>query len=427
MRLSLGLTVPGTSAVCRSGRSAGSLVPMTDDPDRVMTPGRTLVFAVAAGLVVGNLYLAQPLIEVVADSLHVPSARAATLVTVTQVGYALGVFLLAPLGDVVNRRRLIPLILCCSAIALATAAAAPAFPVLIVALGLVGMTTVSAQLLSPLASELAAPDERGRVVSTVVSGALVGILLSRTVSGLIADVLSWRAIYAAVAGAAAILGAVLRVVIPQMPTRDHVPYRRLLASVFTTAAAHRAVPLTLLISAAAFAVFSMFWTSLTYLLTEAPFSYSVGQIGTLGLAGLAGALAARRAGRLHDRGWSVPATGFALTLLSGSLVGAWFARTSIIGLVVVVVVLDIAVQGVLVLAQARLLSLPGSARSRLNTAIIVGNFIGGAVGSAASGWLWTSGGWRATMAAALGIALLALVAWATGRVRLAAHPAEPTS
>ncbi|RAS85713.1 MFS transporter [Priestia endophytica] len=383
--------------------------------DRRMTPATTIIFAIAAGLAVGNLYLSQPLFEIIAKSLGVSSSSAAALVTVTQFGYALGIFLLVPLGDVLNLRRFIPLILSLSAIMLISSAFAPTFPVLLAALGGLGLTTVAAQLLTPLASELAEPEKRGRVVGAVASGALIGILLSRTISGLISDFLGWRAIYGIAAVAALILAGVLRTIIPRLEPRDPVPYLRLLGSVFTTVARHRAALPTLMISAATFAVFSLFWTSLTYLLTAPPFSYSAGQIGLLGLAGLAGALGARRAGALHDRGWSVQATGGALILLAMSLLAAWVAMSSIIGLIVVVIVLDLATQTILVLGQTRLFALPGSARSRLNTAIVVSNFLGGAFGSVIAGPLWAFGGWHAIMVAALIITLIGFIIWVITR------------
>ena len=396
---------------------------MSDKSPQRLTPARTMVFAVAAGLAVGNLYWAQPLIEVIAATFGVSPAAAATLVTVTQVGYAVGIFLLVPLGDVLNRRRLVPLMLLLSAVMLAGAAAAPGYGVLLAALGGLGLTTVGAQLLTPLASELAEPERRGTVVGTVASGALIGILLSRTVSGAVADAFGWRAIFLLAAVATVAVAGVLRGIIPELAPTAPIPYPGLLRSVFTTVAEHRAVPPTLLISATVFAVFSLFWTSTTYLLTAAPFNYSVTRIGLVGLAGLAGALAARQAGGLHDRGWSVRATGAATVLLAAALALAWVGRTSILVLVVAIVLLDAAVQTVLVLGQTRLFALSGPARSRLNTAIVVGNFIGGAVGSAAAGPLWAAGGWTAVVAAAIGLTLAALAVWAGVRTRLATAPA----
>ena len=193
-----------------------------------MTGGRTLLFAVAGGAAVGNLYWAQPLLEEIADSLGVPASVAGLLVTVTQIGYAVGIFLLVPLGDLLNRRRLIPTVLGASGLALAGAAAAPGWMFLFAALLLVGLTAVGAQLLIPLASELADPAERGRVVGTIASGVLVGILLSRTISGIVADLFGWRAIYVVAVIAAWVLAIVLARVIPALPARPAMPYPPLL-------------------------------------------------------------------------------------------------------------------------------------------------------------------------------------------------------
>jgi predicted MFS family arabinose efflux permease len=385
----------------------------------LMTPARTALFAVAGGVAVGGLYLAQPLIEIIAAGFGVTASSAAALVTVTQVGYALGIFLLVPLGDVLNRRRLIPAVLALSALALLVSALAPSYSALLAALGGVGVSSVAAQLLTPLASELAAPQERGRIVGAVAAGAMIGILLSRTVSGLVADLLGWRSVYVIMAVVAVALAIVLSRAIPLLEPRPRVPYLRLLGSVFTSAARHPAAPVTLLVSAVNFAVFSLFWTALTFLLTAEPFGYSTTQIGLVGLAGLAGALAARRAGVMHDKGWSVGTTGAALGLLALSLLGAWLTQSTIVGLVVVIVVLDVAVQASNVLNQTRLVSLAPAERSRLNTAVVVCNFFGGAVGSVLAGPLWAAGGWAAVVGGALVLTVAALLVWAVSRKRLA--------
>ncbi|WP_308159461.1 MFS transporter [Arthrobacter sp. ISL-65] len=253
------------------------------------------------------------------------------------------------------------------------------------------------------------------MLGTIASGALIGVLLSRTISGAVAEYAGWRAIYVLAAILTVALAVVLSFLIPRLEKRPATNYFRLLGSVFTTVAQHRAAAPTILISASAFCVFSLFWTSLTFLLSAQPFSFTVGQIGLFGLAGLVGAVAARRAGMLHDRGWSVPASGIALTLLAVSLVGAWLAQSSVIGLIVVVIVLDLATQATLVLSQTRLLSLPGQNRSRLNTAIVVSNFLGGAIGSAIAGPLWATGGWTIITGTALGIVIVALLVWTLTR------------
>jgi predicted MFS family arabinose efflux permease len=382
--------------------------------------GLTLLFAVAGGAAVANLYYAQPLLDEIGRSLHVRAGSVGLLVTVTQLGYASGVFLVVPLGDTMNRRRLIPAIMACSAVALIAAALAPAFWTLLIALAAVGLTSVTGQLLTPLAGDLANDGQRGRVVGTVVSGLLTGILISRTVGGLVADAFGWRAVFLAASTVTLLLAALLACAIPTVPARPAVSYMALLASVFATVRRHRVVQVTLLLGAAAFAAFTMFWTALTFLLDAPPFLYSttqIGLVGLVGLAGLVGALAAQPVGRLYDRGWSVSAAGFALGVALGALVVARLASTSIVVLLVAVVLLDAAIQATNVLNQTRLFSVDPSARSRLNTAFVVSNFIGGAVGSTITGVLWQFGGWSAVTAGAATLIAIALTVWVTQRTR----------
>lgn len=388
-----------------------------------MTTGRTLLFAVGGGAAVGNLYWAQPLLDEIAADLHASSSLAGLLVTVTQVGYALGILLVVPLGDVLDRRRLVPGVLVASAVALLLAAVAPSFGALLGALGLVGLTTVAGQLLTPLAGDLADPAARGRVVGTVASGMLTGILVSRTVSGLVAQVAGWRAIYVVAAVAALVLAVLLRRSIPHLDRRDRVPYPRLIGSVFRAVAHHRSVQVTLVLGTSAFAVFTMFWTALTFLLSAPPFGYSPAAIGLVGLAGLTGAVAAQRVGRLHDRGLSVPVTGAALALGLLSLVVAGLGARSIVVVLVAVVLLDIGVQAANVLNQTRLFAIDPAARSRLNTAFVTGNFIGGAVGSALASVLWGLGGWTAVTIGGAVLFGFALTVWAVHRRGALALPA----
>ncbi|MDR6573476.1 putative MFS family arabinose efflux permease [Curtobacterium sp. 320] len=382
-----------------------------------MTPARTLLFAVAGGAAVGNLYWAQPLLDDIASSLGTSAAVAGLLVTLTQVGYALGILLVVPLGDVLDRRRLIPGVLVASAVALLFAAVAPSFAVLLVALALVGLTTVAGQLLIPLAGDLADPSSRGRVVGTIASGVLTGILVSRTVSGLVADAFGWRAIYVVAAVAALLFAVLLRRAIPELDRRDRVRYPTLIASVFRAVAAHRAVRVTLVISSAMFAVFTMFWTALTFLLSAEPFGYSTSAIGLVGLAGLAGAVAAQRVGRLHDRGVSVPVTGAAIAVVLVSLVVAGLGARSIVVVLVAVVLLDVGVQATNVLNQTRLFAIDPAARSRLNTAFVTANFIGGAIGSALASVLWNAGVWTAVTVGGAVLVGFALTVWAVHRRR----------
>lgn len=392
-----------------------------------MSRGMILLFALAGGVAVGNLYWAQPLLANIGTALGVSAAAAGLLVTVTQVGYAAGVFLVVPLGDTVDRRRLIPAILTLSALTLAASALAPTFAVLLGTLAAVGLTTVSGQILIPLAGDLAHDHQRGSAVGTVASGVLTGILASRTISGLVADMLGWRAIYVIAAVATAAMALLLARALPSLAPRSHVPYSRLLRSVFTVVRAHRTVHVTLLISACVFAVFTMFWTALTFLLSAPPFSYSATKIGLVGLAGLAGAIGAQRAGLLHDRGFSVPATGAALALALVSLVVAEIGARSITVLIMAIVLLDVAIQTINVLNQTRLFAVDPSARSRLNTAFVTNNFIGGAIGSTLAGVLWQHGAWLAVTLGAGALIGVALCVWLMQRGRaLVIGPQHPS-
>src|SRR3954454_2666637 len=309
-----------------------------------MTRGLTLLLAVASGAAVGNLYWAQPLLEVIGGDLDASSGAAGWLVTATQLGYALGILLIVPLGDLLDRRRLIPAMFVCAAVALVLCSLAPTFAALLGGVVLLGLTTVAGQIIIPLAGDLADPAHRGRVVGTVVSGVLTGILVSRTVSGLVAEAAGWRAIYAVAAVGSLALAVLLYRAIPVLPPKTQLRYPALLASVFTVVRRHRAVRWSLVLGATQFATFTMFWTALTFFLSAPPFSYPVSVIGLFGLFGLAGAIAAQRTGRLHDRGLSLPATGVGWVVALASFVIAGFAERSVLLLIVAVVLLDVAIQ-----------------------------------------------------------------------------------
>ena len=375
----------------------------------------TLLFAVAGGAAVGNLYWAQPLLDFIARDLHTGIGAAGWLVTATQLGYAAGVLLIVPLGDVLDRRRLVPVALLCSAVALTACALAPGFGFLLAALAVVGLTTVTGQILAPLAGDLADDASRGRVVGTVVSGILIGILVSRTVSGLVAGAAGWRAIYVVAAVITVVLAGLLLRAIPSLPPRARMRYPALLGSVFAIVRRERAVRWHLALGGTSFAVFTMFWTALTFLLSAPPFTFPVSVIGLFGLVGLAGALAAQRAGRLQDRGLALPAIGAAWAVVLVAFVAAGLGSTSVLVIVVAILLLDIAIQGHNILVQTRLFQVDPAARSRLNTAFVTNNFLWGAVGSGLASVLWTGGGWTAVTVAGATLSGFALTVWAVGR------------
>ncbi|KQQ26891.1 MFS transporter [Frondihabitans sp. Leaf304] len=369
------------------------------------------LFALAGGAAVGNLYWSQPLLDFIARDLQTGTAHAGWLVTATQVGYAIGVLLFVPLGDMLNRRILVPIALLCAAAALLASAVAPTFAVLLVTLSLVGLTTISGQILVPLAGDLADDGNRGRIVGTVVSGILIGILVSRTVSGLVAGAAGWRAIYFAAAGLAVVLAVLLWIAIPTLPARATMRYPALIGSVFAIVRRERTVRWNLVLGGTSFAVFTMFWTALTFLLSAPPFSFPVSIIGLFGLVGLAGAAAAQRVGRLSDRGLGLPTIGGAWALILVAFVVAGIGQRSVAVIIVAILLLDVAIQGHNITVQSRMFLIDPQARSRLNTAFVTNNFIWGAVGSGLASFLWTQGGWTAVMVAAAALSGFALTVW----------------
>lgn len=384
-----------------------------------MTRSLTVLFACAGGAAVSNLYWAQPLLAEIATAMDVSFGAAGLLMTLTQIGYALGVLLVVPLGDTLDRRRLIPAIMTASAIALAACAIAPSFAVLAVAIAAVGVTTVTGQLLMPLAGDLAADDERGRVVSSVVSGLMIGMLLSRTLSGLVADWLGWRAIFVFATVLMLVMAALLARSIPAEQKGPRINYVSLIASVFRGICDYRSMRFLVALGAISLAIFTMFWTSITFLLSEPPFSLSASAIGSTSLVGLVGAIAGQRIGRLHDRGLSTGATGVGILLLLTGVGIAAFAMTSIVLVLLAASLIGIGLQVVSVLSQTRVLEVDPPSRSRLNTTFMVGNFIGGAFGSALAALVWSRGGWLAITAIEGALAVIALTVWFFGRGVLA--------
>jgi len=371
----------------------------------------TLIMAAACGLVVANLYYAQPLLHTIGADLHVSTAAVGLLVTATQIGYAAGLILLVPLGDLHERRRLLVVLLSLTTLGLLGAAAAPGLGALAIALCCVGLTSVVAQILVPFAATLAAERERGRVVGTVMSGLLIGILLARTASGLVAAAAGWRTVYLIAAGLMVALGVVLWRELPHVEQPVTLRYRQLLASV---AAIAREEPLVLrrgLLGALGFACFSVFWTSAAFVLAGPPYHYGEGVIGLFGLLGVAGALMATYAGRMADAGHTGLARSALLAMLGGSFALLAWGGHHLAPFIAGVVVLDLAVQGSHILNQSDIYELRPESRSRITTIYMTCYFIGGAAGSALSAAVYSSGGWSAVCWLGGGLGFTALVVW----------------
>ena len=388
-----------------------------NDNEIVMTKFLAILFAICSGLAIGNLYWAQPLLVQIMDGFGLPAANGGRLVTATQIGYAMGILFILPLGDFVRRKRMIALVMVLSVLALVSCAISPSFIILSLSLFSMGIVTISGQIILPLAGDLSREDERGHIVGIVSSGITTGILFSRFASGIIAGFWGWRSVYVIAAALNLVMVLVMIYVLPEIPAKNKFKsYGKLLASVFTTFKNHRSLPNILLHSGLIFGlIFNIFWTSLTFLLSAEPFNYNTFQIGLVSLAGLAAAVFGVGIGKLQDKGLSIPALGAFIVVCLVSMVCGFAFSDSIVAIVIVAAVLSVAVQGVSVLTQTRLFNLSQGERSRLNTVFVVNNFIFGAVGSALASLLWSLGGWSYVMMAASAVSVAALIVWLFSR------------
>jgi predicted MFS family arabinose efflux permease len=391
---------------------------MSDDESRQPTDPQTpvsrrlvLLLALTCGAAVANLYYAQPLLHTLAQTFSVSQSTAGLLVTASQIGYAIGLAFLVPLGDLLERRRLIVGILLVCGVGQAVAAAAPNFGVFALALGVVGVSSAVAQIIVPMASSLAADHERGRVVGTVMSGLLIGILAARTASGILAGLLGWRAVFVIATALMVLLAATLRWALPQVPPTESLPYRSLLRSVVRIVAEEPLLRQRMVLGAAVMGCFSALWTSIAFLLSGPPYNYGTTAIGLFGLAGIAGAMIAPVAGRLSDQGKGKLATSAALVILLASWGLLLLGGHSVVLLVAGIVALDLGVQGVHITNQSAIYELRPDARSRITTAYMLAYFAGAAAMSAAASAVYGSDGWTGVCVLGAAVAATGLVAW----------------
>lgn len=387
--------------------------PEADSPPAaipVLSSRMIFFFSLTSALAVANVYSAQPLLESIAASLQVSTGTIGTVVTATQSGYALGLIFLVPLGDCVNRKKLVITQLLLSVVALITAAVAPDLMTLLCAMLLVGLMAVVTQLMVAWAAMLASPEQRGQVVGSVTSGIVIGILLARFVSGMIADLAGWRAVYLTAACLLLLISLILAKVLPATAGQTRrTSYPHLLLSVFrlflTEPQLRRRGILALLI----FAAFSMLWSSMVLPLTALSLSHT--QTGMFGLAGIAGALAASRAGAWADLGLGQRATGLALALLTFSWLPIAALHTSLLLLIFGVILLDFAVQTVHVINQSLIVAARPEAASRLVGAYMCFYSLGSALGAIAATQLYTHWGWQAVCYAGAAVSASAFLCW----------------
>ena len=394
---------PVSAAADRAGADGG------------LSRGMVLLLACTTGASVANMYYAQPLLHTLGRAFAVGAGTTGLLVTVSQAGFVLGLVFLVPLGDLMERRRLIVSGMIALALGQAAAAAAPGLAVFAAATLFVGVASFVAQVIVPMSSHLAAEHERGRVVGTVMSGLLIGILVSRTLSGVIAELFGWRIVFATAAVVMVALALLLHRALPRVAPTSDLAYGTALRSVLKLVSDEPLLRQRMLLGACAFGAFSILWTSLAFLLSgvhSSHYHYGNAVIGLFGLAGVAGASAAQVVGRMADRERGRLATTITLlSLLASWLLLALGAR-SVVVLILGIMVLDLGVQGAHIGNQSAIYRLDPDARSRITTAYMSAYFLGGIVCSAFTGALYAADGWGAVCALGAGVSLLALLAWA---------------
>jgi predicted MFS family arabinose efflux permease len=373
------------------------------------------LLAVATGMTVANLYYAQPLLSSLSQVFHLDTATAGALITATQIGFVVGMLFLVPLGDRLEKRRLVTTLLIVTTVALAVAGCATSFPMLLAASLVSGATSVVAQILVPFAASLAPDHARGRIVGRVMSGLLAGILLSRTVSSLVSDVAGWRYVYLGSAVLMALLALAMRAALPQQAPTTSLAYGQVLRSTFRLVRTHPALLRRGLYQAAMYAAFSAFWTTVSFVLTGPGFHYSPIGVGVFALVGVAGAAVAPLAGRWADRELVRPVTGIAFAVAALAFAVAGFGQHRIVLIALAAILIDMAVQTTLILGQHTIYQLDAGARSRLNSVFIAVFFAGGALGSQLGSLAYHAAGWTAVSVLGAALPLIALAYWVTER------------
>lgn len=376
-----------------------------------LNPRLVFILAVATGLVVANLYWAQPLLDTLAHAFHTNTTAAGMIITVTQIGYSIGLVFLVPLGDLFERKKLIISILLLTVVSLVIASISSSLSLFMVASLIIGITSVVAQILVPFAATLAREHQRGKVVGQVMSGLLIGILLARTVAGFISEYAGWRAVFGIAALLLIIQAFVLVKYLPVHKPELKITYGGLLLSIWHLVKSETTLRVRSVYGALVFANFSVLWTSLTFLLAGKHYHFSDAMIGLFGLVGAAGAMSANFAGRWADKGWSNKTTIVFQIINLLAFVLMFFGTDNIYLLITGIVLLDAGVQGTHITNQSEIYKLQPDARSRITTAYMATYFFGGALGSAASAAIYRSYAWGGVAYLGMGISLLAVLFW----------------
>ncbi|MBP2535101.1 MFS transporter [Agrobacterium tumefaciens] len=364
-----------------------------------ISPALTFLLATACGLIAANLYYGQPLAGIIGAELGLSAGATGLIVTLTQIGYGIGLLFVVPLGDLVENRKLVVSSVAMAVLSLVGAAFAPHAAPFLIAAFLVGVSSVAVQVIVPYAAHMAPHAIRGRVVGNVMSGLMAGIMLARPVSSLLSEVVSWRGVFLTSAAVMALLAVVLFRLLPTRMPDARLSYGALMASMGRLALHTPILRRRAIYHAFLFAAFSLFWTTTPLYLSGPHFNLSQGEIALFALAGAAGTVAAPIAGRMADRGWTRAATFFALVAVALSFAVTHLApegsHLALAILVVAAIVLDFGVTTNLVLGQRAIFTLGAEFRSRLNGIYMATFFMGGAIGSAVGGWAYAVGEWQA--------------------------------
>jgi predicted MFS family arabinose efflux permease len=356
---------------------------------------RPLIFfmSLAVGVIVANLYYLQPLLHQVKGDFAVGTVATSALITLVQVGYAAGLTFVIPLGDLIPRRRLIVTIFLVAAVAMFTGSLVHSFALFAALSVIVGLSSVGGQVLIPFAADLAQDGQRGRVVARLLTGLLMGILLSRTFSGIGAEVFGWRGVYVTAAILLVLMALVLSRVLPSEAPREHVAYGELVGGSFRLLGRYKELRHRCWFGATGFCAFNVLWASLAFRLSGPPFHYSNIEIGLFGLLGVGGVLAANLAGRQADRNRSRQVTIISSLLFPCAFALMWLGREHVWLIALGIFVLDVGAQGLQITNQAVIYGLAPAMRSRTTSVYMVSFFAGGALGSLAAGFTYAHHGW----------------------------------
>ncbi|MDB5248155.1 MAG: transporter permease [Segetibacter sp.] len=364
---------------------------------------------IATGMVVANIYYNQPLLADISKDLRVSEAQGGMLAMLTQIGYASGMLFTVPLGDMLKRKQLIMFDFFMAIAALLLAALSPTIHLLMIASFLIGAFSVIPQLLIPMAAHLSAPDQRGKTIGFVMSGLLIGILLSRTVSGYVGAHLGWRAMFLIAAALMVILWIALYFLLPEIYPTYKGSYKELMTSLLVLLQEEPKLRIAAVRGALCYACFSGFWTTLVFLLKEPGINAGSEVAGAFGLVGAFGALAASQMGRLSDKGNSHHLTAYSILLVVISFIVFKFSATSIAGLVLGVIIMDMGVQAAHISNQAVIFALRPEARNRVNTVYMVTYFVGGSIGTLLASHAWYLYKWNGVVIMGVILSVLALV------------------